>query len=102
MTDPVSYDEFRTGLTFACVFQILKREALVKWEAGERMFITRHTVLGRWRQIKLESYDAYCRNVDAEAVSDGYIPGPMWLASGSGRRDARILRGLRSESVANF
>lgn len=50
------YNEFRTGLTFTEVRHILKREAEKKYRKGEYMFITRNTVLGRWREIKLSMY----------------------------------------------
>lgn len=58
----MTYDEFRTGLTFRCVFEMLRVEAMQKEAQGERMFITRHTVLGRWHQIKRESYEGYRRS----------------------------------------
>lgn len=58
----LSYEQYRTGLTFRDVFHILDAEARHKFERyGVRMFITRRTVLGRWRQIKLTSYEGYRR-----------------------------------------
>ena len=53
----VSYDEFRTGLTFAEVRQML-------WVASDNpedwRYKRRHTVLGYWRQLKQKMYDDYC------------------------------------------
>jgi len=54
-----SYNDFRTGLTFKDVRQILKHESKIKYNKGEYMFITRHTVLGRWHQIKKQMYEEY-------------------------------------------
>lgn len=76
------YDEYRTGLTFGAVFQMLKAEANQKWEAGERMFITRHTVLGRWHQIKRESYEGYRRAFYASAYAQ--------MRSARAQRPARV------------
>lgn len=55
----MTYEKFRTGFTFRDIRLMLKREADIKYQNGEYMFITRHTVLGRWRQIKLEMYNTY-------------------------------------------
>lgn len=42
---------------------MLKHEADLKWYSKkERMFITRHTVLGRWKQIKEEMYNEYLKD----------------------------------------
>lgn len=51
-----NYNEFRTGFTFTEIRHILKREANKKYKHGEYMFITRRTVLGRWREIKMKMY----------------------------------------------
>lgn len=50
-----AYQQFRTGLTFAEVWQTLKAEC----DAGTRRHVTRHTVLGRWHQIKLAMFAEY-------------------------------------------
>ena len=50
------YNKFRTYLTFKDVRFILSLEAKRKYENGEYMFITRHTVLGRWREIKMKMF----------------------------------------------
>lgn len=52
----VEYKNYRTGLTFKEIRQILKNEAKNKYAKGQYMFITRHTVLGRWHQIKKDMY----------------------------------------------
>lgn len=60
--EPVPYDQFRVGLTFGDVARALDIEARARLEAtGERMFITRRTVLGRLHQLKRETYQAYLR-----------------------------------------
>lgn len=58
----MNYSDFRTGLTFGAVFQELKVEQMGAFEReGRRMFITRHTVLGRWHQHKLTGWAIYQR-----------------------------------------
>ena len=56
------YNKFRTNLTFKDVRFILYIESKRKYEQGIYMFITRHTVLGRWREIKLKMYKLGIRN----------------------------------------
>jgi hypothetical protein len=48
------YDQFRTGFDFYEVWQILRQEK----ESGKRRHVTRHTVLGKWHEIKLSLYRA--------------------------------------------
>lgn len=56
------YEEFRTGLRFSDITAELRNEAEQVFEAeGRRMFWSRHTVLGRWRQHKLSAYQDYLR-----------------------------------------
>lgn len=50
------YSVFRTGFTFRDVYQMLWLEV----EQNKRRHITRHTVLGKWREIKLKMYEEYC------------------------------------------
>jgi len=39
-------------------------QARRKYEVtGEYMFITRHTVLGRWRELKLEAWNQFQRDI---------------------------------------
>lgn len=59
IAEGLEYSDFRTGLSFREVRLILKLEADKKYENGEYMWITRATILGRWRQIKLEMYEEY-------------------------------------------
>lgn len=47
----MSYDAFRTGLTYRDVYRML-------WD---RRFKRRNTVLGFWHQIKVEMYEEFCR-----------------------------------------
>ena len=56
MSDFPEYKDFKTGLTFKDVRDQLQLEADRKYEQGEYMFITRHTVLGRWHEIKQKMY----------------------------------------------
>jgi len=51
------YRELKTGLTFASVSRDLAIEQRNKRENFEYMFITRHTVLGRWHQYKQEMFE---------------------------------------------
>lgn len=52
----MDYNTFRTGLRFKDVAQMLSLEQKRKREKGEYMFITRHTILGRWRELKQKMY----------------------------------------------
>lgn len=47
----MTYAEFRTGLTYRDVYGML-------WD---RKYKRRRTVLGKWRQIKLEMWDEFLR-----------------------------------------
>lgn len=56
----IPYHEFRTGLTFKAVREMLAHESHEFCRrTGQYMFVGRRTVLGRWRQYKLEMYEAY-------------------------------------------
>ncbi|MBS3086775.1 hypothetical protein J4422_03680 [Candidatus Pacearchaeota archaeon] len=55
----LSYDDFRTGLTFYGVRQLLKYEQRRAYQNGQYIFVTRRTVLGRWHQMKGEMYKDY-------------------------------------------
>ena len=56
----VCYKRFLTGLTFKDVRLMLCREAdKLRENENEYMFITRHTVLGRWHQIKQDMFRTY-------------------------------------------
>jgi hypothetical protein len=52
----LSYDEFRTGLTYRQVYHLI-------WT---RRWKRRRGVLGAWRQIKLDMYAEYCRRFEEE------------------------------------
>ena len=54
------YDEFRTGLTYKDVYEMLKRSE--KHKAKRR-----RSVLGYWHELKLELYE---RAVDASYAED--------------------------------
>jgi len=60
----ITYDEFKTGYTFKEIRRMLRAEADRKLKTdGTRMFITRHTVLGRWHQIKLELWKQFQKDI---------------------------------------
>ena len=60
----VSYQEFKSGYTFREIRENLKVEARRKHEInGEYMFITGHTVLGRWRELKLQLWDRFQEDI---------------------------------------
>lgn len=67
--DVMTYEQFRIGDgdLFAETALELREEARRLFErTGERMFISRSTILGRMRQKKLASYDAYRRWATSE------------------------------------
>lgn len=53
------YEKFKTGLTFRDIRLMLAREQKKKRENFEYMFVTRRTVLGRFREIKLEMFKEF-------------------------------------------
>ena len=59
--EEISYEDFRTGLTFADVRELLKYEQDQAYENGTYMFVSRSTVLGRWHQMKQQMYEQYKR-----------------------------------------
>lgn len=62
------YARFRTGETFATVRAALDQEARHLFHTtGERMFITRRTVLGRMHQIKQTQFRTRTKRWDMEA-----------------------------------
>lgn len=56
---PIPYDKYRSGLSFPDVREILGHEADAAYDAGQYMFVSRSTVLGRWREMKLAQYGRY-------------------------------------------
>lgn len=60
---PIAYDDFRTGLTFREVRQML-------WvhsdDPRDWKYKRRRTVLGMWRQLKLQLYAQYLDAIDGE------------------------------------
>ena len=60
----LSYDQFRTGLTFADVRAMLwsYSDNPKDWPKG----VSRHTVLGKWRQIKQDMYAEYLYYLEIE------------------------------------
>lgn len=49
----LAYQASRTGLTFGDVRRLLAIEQAQIRARGEYMYVTRATVLGRWRELKL-------------------------------------------------
>lgn len=58
----MKYDQFRTGLTFKQIRAELRAEADAKYRAGQYMFVTRRTVLGRWHQHKRDLWRQYLKH----------------------------------------
>ena len=58
MAPPLTYEQFRTGLTFGAVRGML----------FGRPYRRRRTVLGYWRQLKQEMYREYLRQWEASRV----------------------------------
>ena len=58
----MTYAAFRSGLTFTEVRQELQGQQSSAKRSGGYMFVTRATVLGRWRQHKLLAYEHYLRS----------------------------------------
>ena len=56
---PIPYQKYRSGQTFESVRETLKREQDAAYDAGQYMWVTRSTVLGRWRELKLGQYNRY-------------------------------------------
>jgi len=48
------FRSFKTGLTYYEVWQVLRQEK----EIGKRQHVTRHTVLGKWHEMKLFMFEA--------------------------------------------
>ncbi len=66
----MSYAQFRTGLTFTDVRRQLAQESDARVASGlPPLFVTRRTVIGRWREIKLAMWDYYQRGNGAEFQS---------------------------------
>ena len=59
----MTYQEFRTGFTFADIRQMLwsYSDDPRDWHKG----VTRRTVLGKWREIKLRMWDEYKHTVES-------------------------------------
>jgi hypothetical protein len=67
------YEKFRTGLTFKDVSKILYREQQRLREQNYYMFITRHTILGRWREIKLDMFKPYREHIPSRKEMLDYL-----------------------------
>ena len=57
----LAYSEFRTGLTFRDVYTML-------WSRKRK---TRHTVLGKWREIKIGLFDEHINQCDLSEPCEG-------------------------------
>ncbi len=67
--EPVSYADFRPPITWDSIRDELQREQDVARAEGQYMFVSRGTVLGRWRQRKREAYAGYLKAFQAEAAA---------------------------------
>ncbi len=64
------YDQFKTGLTYYEVWQVLRQEQ----EQGTRRHVTRHTVLGKWHEMKQAMYKAYFGDIDPSLYKEEEVP----------------------------
>lgn len=61
----IEYKDFKTGFTFNDIRQMLWRESQEKREKENHyMFITRHTILGRWHELKKRMWKEHCDILD--------------------------------------
>ena len=60
----MTYADFRSGLTFTEVRHMLMCEQHAAKARGESMYVTRHTVMGRWGQLKRAAWIAYQKEQD--------------------------------------
>ena len=59
-----TYIQFKTGYTFTEIRRMLKIESERKFrERNEIMYVTRHTVLGRWKQLKTEMWNQFQKDI---------------------------------------
>lgn len=64
-TCQTTYKELKTGFTFNDIRQMLYKESKEKRERNnEHMFITRHTILGRWHEMKLRIWKEIQNQID--------------------------------------
>lgn len=75
--ESIPYGDFRTGLTWQAVRDELAREQRQARAAGGYMFVSRGTVLGRWRQHKLTLYGRFLECL------------PPWMGDGPPYRPER-------------
>ena len=65
---PLEYSDFRSGDNWDSIRAELKAEQEAAYARGEFMAVTRHTVLGRWRQRKLEAWAFYLSTLTPEEL----------------------------------
>lgn len=66
----IEYKDFKTGFSFNDIRQMLWRESQEKRnKENHYMFITRHTVLGRWHEIKQRMWKEHQDVVDEHGCS---------------------------------
>lgn len=61
MPDLIPYDKFTTGYTYREISDMIWYQS--DWHAAHHTR-RRHTVLGKWREIKLEMYERYLAAVE--------------------------------------
>lgn len=82
--EPIPYEDFRTGLTFAEVRERLKQEQDAAYQRGEYMFVSRSTVLGRMHELKQKQYQRYLDTLAADDEADELV------IAGSARREGDL------------
>ncbi len=60
-TEPIAYKDFRTGLTFGAVVEILwaEREADYAQNGQYKGWVRLRQVKGKWHAMKVEMYETY-------------------------------------------
>ena len=91
----LSYHEFKTGLNFADVYSMLMHERDARYRQGvyepsdfaldviKNPRSARRAVLGRWHQIKTQSYRAYVDNMSRGDIKRTYSCGGIDSIVGS-------------------
>lgn len=66
---PIPYERFRCGLTFADVRRELQQEQAEAKARGLYMYVTRKTVIGRMHEHKMQAYEHYLASLRQESAA---------------------------------
>lgn len=95
-----SYADFRSGLTFTDVRAELQSEQEAARARGDAMYVTRHTVLGRWGQHKRALWEAYKRAHPGE-WRDNPPPSFLEMLAAGASDSAHVLAGKAGVRLAS-